>query len=281
MSANAARLRHRSPVHALFWRMFVVNVVIVGLALAFLAFSPTTVSTPVLAREMMVLALLLVVVIVANALVSNRLLARLENEHLRMSSNALAAQERERQRIAQELHDEIGQTLTVSLLNLKPAIERVDADVRPSLLATQESIRGAIEEVRQIARRLRPDVLSELGLMSALSALITEFSQASGLPVERRFAHPMPELNPDQELVCYRIVQECLTNIVRHSKAGKVSVGFTEDRVLTVADDGKGGISRAGAGIRGMRERALLVGADLSIESPAGVGTTVSLRIPS
>lgn len=325
MSAiEAPRLLRRSPVHTLFWRMFLVNGVIVGLALAFLAFSPTTVSTPVLAREIVVLATLLLVVVGANALVLraslrplgslsdlmhrvgllddrvrvdargnsdlapviesfNKMLDRLEHEHARASSDALAAQERERQRIAQELHDEIGQTLTVALLNLKPAIEHVDAEGRPSLLATQESIRSAIEEVRQIARRLRPDVLAELGLMSALNALTTEFSQASGITVDRQFAHPMPYLDSDSELVCYRIAQECLTNVARHADAGHVTLGLSESDgslVLSVQDDGKGGVFRAGAGIRGMRERALLIGAELSIDSLPGAGTSVKLRMP-
>ena len=97
----------------------------------------------------------------------------LKSERTTASASALAAQENERQRIARELHDEIGQTLTVALLILKRAVDRAPAEIRGELSDTQEAVRAGLDEVRSIARRLRPDALEDLGLQSALSALCT------------------------------------------------------------------------------------------------------------
>ena len=101
----------------------------------------------------------------------------LKSERTTASASALAAQENERQRIARELHDEIGQTLTVALLILKRAVDRAPDEIRDELSDTQEAVRAGLDEVRSIARRLRPDALEDLGLQSALSALCTEFTQ--------------------------------------------------------------------------------------------------------
>ena len=137
--------------------------------------------------------------------------------------------------------------------------------------------------MRSIARRLRPDALEDLGLNSALSALCTEFTQAAGISVVKHIAAAADRLPHDVELVCYRIAQESLTNIARHAEAGKVWLDLhtTSDRLtLRIADDGKGGVAVEGAGINGMRERAVLVNADLTISSPKGEGTEVRLVIP-
>ena len=213
----------------------------------------------------------------------NAMLDRLETERTSASASALAAQENERQRIARELHDEIGQTLTVALLTLKRAVDRAPQEIRGELEETQETVRSSLDEVRGIARRLRPDALEDLGLHSALNALCSEFTQATGTAVVRNITPQIARLRPDVELVCYRIAQESLTNVARHADAGKVwldlHAGATELR-LRVADDGRGGVSAEGAGITGMRERALLVAATLSISSPTGEGTEVRLAIP-
>jgi two-component system, NarL family, sensor histidine kinase UhpB len=214
----------------------------------------------------------------------NEMLDRLETERGTSAARALSAQEAKRRRIAQELHDEIGQSLTAVLLDLKRAADRASDPLRADLRQTQETTRESLDEVRRIARRLRPGVLEDLGLLSALTALATEFSTHTELAVHRRFEPGLPRLSDEAELVLYRVAQESLTNAARHADARHVELALTRHAdavVLSVRDDGRGiEHTREGAGIRGMHERALLVGARLSIEpGPAG-GTEVRLRVP-
>ncbi|PWV78502.1 two-component system, NarL family, sensor histidine kinase UhpB [Prauserella marina] len=213
----------------------------------------------------------------------NAMLDRLEAERSESSAHALAAQEAERQRIARELHDEIGQSLTVVLLGLKRTVDRAPEELREELHASQESVRACLDEVRLVARRLRPGVLADLGLHSALIALSTEFSQVSGIPVTRKVDSGLSGLSEDTELVIYRIAQESLTNITRHARASTVTLSLGEHGgrlTLSVTDDGRGGVMKEGAGIRGMRERALLIGARLTVTSSPGSGTEVRLLLP-
>ena len=213
----------------------------------------------------------------------NAMLDRLEADRTAASATALAAQENERQRIARELHDEIGQTLTVALLMLKRAVDRAPAEIRGELADTQEAVRAGLDEVRSIAKRLRPEALEDLGLPSALSALSTEFADATGLRVVKHIVLAQDRLPSDVELVCYRVAQEALTNVARHASAGKVWLDMhssDDSLTLRIADDGVGGVVQEGAGINGMRERALLVNATLTITSPPGEGTEVRLVIP-
>ncbi|MGV0850600.1 histidine kinase [Mycolicibacterium phlei] len=214
----------------------------------------------------------------------NTMLDRLETERTTASASALAAQENERQRIARELHDEIGQTLTVALLILKRAVDKAPPEIRDELANTQDAVRASLDEVRSIARRLRPEALEDLGLTSALNALCTDFTDATGLPVVKHIELRSDRLQPDVELVCYRVAQESLTNIARHAGATKAWLdvhGNGETLTVRIADDGVGGVVEEGAGINGMRERALLVQADLTIDSPPGEGTEVRLSIPA
>lgn len=136
-----------------------------------------------------------------------------------------------------------------------------------------------------MARRLRPGVLEDLGLLSALAALATDFSAHSGVYVRRGFAPGLPGLSPDAELVIFRVAQEALTNAARHAGADTVDLSLSKqgDRLaLRVADNGRGLTGREeGAGIRGMRERALLVGGDLTIGPRTGGGTEVLLLVPT
>jgi two-component system sensor histidine kinase UhpB len=115
----------------------------------------------------------------------NAMLSRLELERAQSNARALAAQEAERHRIAQELHDEVGQGLTVVLLGLKRALDLAPANVAEELYLVQESARASLEEVGEVARRLRPGVLEDLGLVPALAALATDFSKHSGGQVHR------------------------------------------------------------------------------------------------
>ncbi|MEW1722104.1 HAMP domain-containing sensor histidine kinase [Streptomyces sp. NPDC093109] len=216
----------------------------------------------------------------------NTMLDRLEAERAASSGRALSAQEAERRRIAQELHDEIGQTLTAVLLELKRVADRAPAPLRAELHHVQETTRGSLDEIRRIARRLRPGVLEELGLISALKALTNEITTHSRLSVRCGFDSELPPLGEDVELVLYRVAQEGLTNIVRHADAHRVELALrrTPSGVeLLLRDDGKGiGTATEGAGILGMRERALLIGAEVSVErgpEPGG-GTDVRLRVP-
>jgi two-component system sensor histidine kinase UhpB len=214
----------------------------------------------------------------------NAMLDRLEAERGASASRTLAAQEAERQRIAQELHDEIGQSLTVVVLGLKRAADRAPDDLRGEILAVQETARSSLDEVRQVARRLRPGVLDDLGLASALTALATDHSLVTGARVRRRLDPDVPPLPPAVELVLYRITQESLTNAARHARADEIAVTLDRaprDLVLRIVDNGRGiGTKPEGAGIRGMRERALLIGAELKVAPPPGGGTEVVLRVP-
>jgi two-component system, NarL family, sensor histidine kinase UhpB len=276
--------RARTPAAALLRRVILINGLIFVMGTLILALSPATVSARIKLTEIPVLAVGLAIMLTANALLLRRSLApMLKSERTTASASALAAQENERQRIARELHDEIGQTLTVALLILKRAVDRAPAEIRSELADTQEAVRAGLDEVRSIAKRLRPDALEDLGLHSALSALCTEFTQATGISVVKHIAAQNDRLPHDVELVCYRVAQESLTNIARHADAGKVWLDLhtTVDQLtLRIADDGKGGAVVEGAGINGMRERAVLVNAALTIASPKGEGTEVRLAVP-
>ncbi|WP_373298819.1 HAMP domain-containing sensor histidine kinase [Streptomyces flaveolus] len=213
----------------------------------------------------------------------NTMLDRLQAERAAGAGRALHAQERERHRIARELHDEVGQTLTAVLLQLKRVADRVPGELREEVSLAQEATRAGLDEIRRIARRLRPGVLEELGLASALRALAAEFTH-HGLTVAHHVPGDLPPLTPEAELVIYRVAQESLTNTARHSAAGRADLtlrplpGGIE---LLVRDNGAGlGEAPEGAGIRGMRERALLIGAEIHLEPAPGRGTAVRLRIP-
>jgi Signal transduction histidine kinase len=293
---------------SLFWRIFLLNAVVLVVATALLL-GPVTVSTPVLVTEAVILSAGLVVMLVLNALLLrwglaplqrltramttadllrpgerpgvtgrreiaelisafNAMLDRLEAERAASAAAALSAQEAERARIARELHDEIGQTLTAVLLELKSVASHAPPEIREELEHVVETTRSSLDEIRRVARRLRPGVLEEFGLVAALKALTNEFATRE-LSVQHRIDGDLPPLGPDVELVLYRVAQEGLTNVVRHARAKnahlilrRVPCGVR----LRIIDDGRGIRGAAeGTGISGMRERALLVGAKLSI----------------
>ena len=215
----------------------------------------------------------------------NEMLDRLESERRESGQRALAAQESERLRIARGLHDEIGQTMTGVLLQLKRIADEAPAALHEELFETQEAIRTGLDEVRRIGRELRPETLEHLGLVSALTALATTFSQRSGLKIERRFASDLPRLEPEVELALYRVAQESLTNVARHAEASRVELELTRGSgsvVLRVLDDGRGmnGGGPPGGGLRGMRERALMLGAALAIKASPEGGVEVRMEVP-
>jgi two-component system sensor histidine kinase UhpB len=216
----------------------------------------------------------------------NAMLDRLERARHEAARTALAAQEAERLRVARELHDEIGQSLTAVMLQAERAAEGDPTAAPRELARVGEAVHESLDEVRRIARELRPEALDDLGLVNALITLCSRVDAQEGLRVERDLQGGIPTLSPDVELVIYRVAQESLTNVLRHAEASTATVSLEADadRVrLSVADDGKGmpvDVPAGTAGLTGMRERALLVGGRLGIEpNPAG-GTRVTLRVP-
>ena len=216
----------------------------------------------------------------------NSMLDRLERARREAARTALAAQEAERLRVARELHDEIGQTLTAVMLQAERAADEDPAQAAVALGRVAEAVHASLDELRRIARELRPEALDDLGLVNALIALCSRVDAQPGPRVKRDFPGGLPPMSRETELVIYRVAQESLTNALRHSDAVTVIVSLTSDAEtirLTVNDDGKGIQDRlpaATAGIAGMRERALLVGGRLSIGSRQGQGTEVQLTVP-
>lgn len=215
----------------------------------------------------------------------NQMLDRLETERRESSRRALAAQEAERLRISRNLHDEVGQVLTGVLLQLD-SLTGADTDGRAE--RTRQAVRHALEEVQRIAQELRPALLEHLGLVSALTELSRTFADRSGIAVERRFDAGLPELSSEAELAIYRVAQESLTNVARHARAGHVELALepgADSVVLRVIDDGVGIDAEAPpdgrGGLRGMRERAVLVGGVLAVKPGRGGGTEIRLEVPA
>ena len=215
----------------------------------------------------------------------NEMLDRLEAEQRESAHRALLVQEGERQRVARELHDEVGQTLTGVMLQVEGLSSRIPEELRDDLDELRETARSGAEDVRRIVRSLRPEALEDLGLPSALAALATAFHDQAGVRVERRLEAGLP-LSEEQELVFYRVAQEAITNVARHAAATRVEIQLRRADagvLLMVRDDGVGVTPPANGsshGIRGMRERAMLIGAQLTIDRPPGGGTEVRLVLP-
>lgn len=305
---------------SLLWRVFAINAAGLTAATLALVVTPLTVSFPVALTELVVLAAGLVALLAVNLALLRRVFApldrlsrfmgevdplrpgsrapavdgdpniarltaafndmveRLESERRDSALRALAAQENERRRIARELHDEVGQALTAAMLRL----DRADAG------EAKEGLREALEEVSDIAARLRPEALDDLGLRNALRGLVASVARDARLDITPEIDPDLPRLTAEQELVVYRVAQEALTNALRHAEATALRFVLHADGdevVLAVEDDGRGFEPDrvAGAsGIRGMRERALLVRGRLEVHStPGGGGTTVRLRMPA
>ncbi len=212
-----------------------------------------------------------------------RMIGRLEAERRDAGRAAIAAQERERHRIAQDLHDEVNQALTAVSLRLQASIERAPVGLRRELTETKRLSSQAMEELLALARQLRPAVLDDHGLIPALSSQVRHFGEQSGVRATFSARGTPPKLTHERQLVIYRVTQESLSNIAQHAGARKVVVelSFIGRTVLRISDDGCGFASgRAGGlGLSGMRERALLVGGNLSIWSAAGQGTRVELTM--
>ena len=200
----------------------------------------------------------------------DEMLTRLRHERRESAQRALRAEEAERGRIAQELHDDVGQSLTVLLLELGRA-RREGSD--EALGDAQGTARAVLEDVRQICHELRPESLDDLGLPHAVRTLAQRVSEAAAIAVGVEVEDDLGPLSKEAELVVLRVAQESLTNVVRHARAScaYVSLWRRGDGVcLRVVDDGRGlSVARTGSGIRGMRERAMSIGGELAL-LPAG-----------
>ena len=216
----------------------------------------------------------------------NNMLDRLANERREAGAYALQAQEAERQRLARGLHDEVGQSMTAVLLQLKGLQANASPEQQRQLAQAQEVVKKSLEDVRRLAKELRPEALDHLGLASALEHLANDFAERTHLRVERKLERDLPPLDPGVELVIYRVAQESLTNVTRHAEATEVLLsleGDTGSVVLRVVDDGQGFAADhvEGGGLRGIRERALIVGGAAAIKPGPDGGVEVRLEVPA
>jgi two-component system sensor histidine kinase UhpB len=216
-----------------------------------------------------------------------RMMERLEAERRRAGSAALAAQEEERARVARDLHDEVNQSLTGLLLRLEAAREAAPPELEAELAETKALANQAMRELLSLARQLRPTALDDLGLAAAIGGQVEQIGRGE-IEADFRAEGRLSDLGGDAQLVVYRVAQEALSNATRHSEAGRVSVALRRHMdggvSLDVTDDGRGFAfdeSEGGLGIAGMRERALLIGGELTIESRPGHGTAVHLTVPA
>jgi two-component system, NarL family, sensor histidine kinase UhpB len=215
-----------------------------------------------------------------------RMINRLEAERRRAGSAALQAQEEERARVARDLHDEVNQSLTGLLLRLEAVREAAPPELEPELAGIKALANQAMRELLSLARQLRPAALDDLGLAAAVAGQVEQLGHGD-VEVEFSAEGDLSDLGDDAQLVVYRVAQEALSNAARHSGAGRVTVELRPREhggvELRVSDDGRGFAfdeSEGGLGIAGMRERALLIGGELTIESRPGHGTTVGLSAP-
>jgi two-component system, NarL family, sensor histidine kinase UhpB len=216
----------------------------------------------------------------------NRMMERLEEERRAAGRAVLRAQEDERQRIAQDLHDEVNQALTAIKLRLSATMHDAPPKLELELRETNLLVDQAMDELLHLARELRPTALDDHGLVSALRSQVEAFGDRTGIRASfSKHGEGMP-LSDEEQLVIYRVTQESLSNIAQHARAKNVRVelSFTGRTVLKVRDDGRGFKSHRAKntgrlGVSGMKERALLVGGNLSIFSEEGEGTTVELTM--
>jgi signal transduction histidine kinase len=204
----------------------------------------------------------------------------------------LEVQEMERRRVAIELHDELGQSLTAIKINLQLG-ERLKDKALAEL--NRENIRiveDALQQVRRLATTLRPSMLDDLGLAAALQWITEQSASRGGFSVKFHHVRAQARLAPDIETACFRIVQEALTNIARHAQASQVDIRLDrqdDTLVLLISDDGCGfaqdemqarALAGNSTGVLGMQERATLIGGQLTIQSSPGNGSIVQMRCP-
>ncbi len=217
---------------------------------------------------------------------------RAEATRLELMKRLLSAEDQERRRIARELHDETGQSLTALLVGLRAIEEQAfTADVKASAQRLRSIAARTVDDVGRLARGLHPSVLDDMGFVAAARRHVIDYAQAFGIAVDLRLesvaALPLPPL---LQTTLYRVLQEALTNVARHARARAVTVEVGREGTtleLVVRDDGVGFDAGAaldhasGLGLHGMRERVALLGGSLEITSRPGQGTTVRATIPA
>lgn len=224
--------------------------------------------------------------LVSRASIAVDLSERVSRDALR---RVVQAQELERARLARELHDETGQALASILLGLRQLEDSVESDeARKATADLRELVVATLQDVRRLAVELRPSALDDFGLVPAVERLAATVSAPSGPTVDVAARLGDTRLGQETETVLYRIVQESLTNIVKHAAAGHVSITLVRkaaSAVVVVEDDGSGfdpdGIRDGALGIAGMRERVALVGGKLTLETSPGAGTTLVAEVPA
>jgi signal transduction histidine kinase len=211
-----------------------------------------------------------------------------------LTTRVLQAQEEERKRLARELHDDTAQSLSTLLINmdlLEPFIPEDGQLLRTGLDRLRSLTKRTLDNVRALSHDLRPTILDDFGLVAALRWYVDEYEQTFGVPVEVEVDKPPERLAPEVELALFRIAQEALTNSGKYAEASSVrlALSFPDSSArLVVEDDGRGfdpekvigPTKQGGLGLYGMRERADLLGATLTIHSTPGAGTHVMVDVP-
>jgi two-component system sensor histidine kinase UhpB len=219
----------------------------------------------------------------------NVMLSRLESDRVEAASAVLRAQESERARLARDLHDEVNQALAAVSLRLAATAEGAPPQFAEELAETQRLATQAMHELLGLARELRPAALDDHGLVTALRTQVRVFGERWGIPANFAADGARPMLGEFEQLVAYRVVQEALSNVARHARAGSVKVtvsGCNGPQIkVTVADDGDGidptRLNNGRSGLAGMRERAVLARGRIDVRPSAGGGTTVELTLPA
>jgi signal transduction histidine kinase len=214
-------------------------------------------------------------------------LARSAVELRSLAQRLLQVQEEERWNIARELHDEIGQQMTVLKLLQERTRRSLGEHVPPELITAQEMVTQLTNQVRSLSLRLRPGTLDEVGLLPTLDAHLKDFSTNTGIRVDFKQSGLQMELGRDLMISAYRIIQESLTNVARHAKASAVTVEvYADNQILEiiVQDNGPGfnpsAVSTNSSGLRGMRERARYLGGSFDLNSTPGKGTRIHVQLP-
>jgi signal transduction histidine kinase len=208
-----------------------------------------------------------------------------------LSTHQQRTREQERKKIAREIHDELGQALTALKMDLSWLSKRIPQQQRGVIEKTESMSRlidNTINTLRRIASELRPSLLDDLGIIAAIEWQASQFEKTSGIKCRVRKSFRSLSLGQDHSLAAFRILQESLTNVLRHAAATEVKIGLDKasgNLIIDIVDNGRG-ISheecydQKSLGLTGMRERALSIGGEVIINGITGKGTTVNVSIP-
>ena len=234
--------------------------------------------------------LLALVVLAGYVILTQEQLSKCADRLRSLSRRLFSVQEDERRHLARELHDEFGQVLVSIGMHLRAARRGAGAE-HPSLDNSIQLVQRAAEQLRSLVLELRPSVLDSAGLDAALGWLAEEFGRRTGMSVE--LSGSIGDLPDPVEIGCFRVVQEALTNVMRHARARRIWIALNRNETvaeLVVRDDGigfsvttilAGGPYQGKLGLTGMLERAELLGGTLDIDSRPGNGTLIRLRVPA